>query len=308
MGRKSIWEAGKGYTESETNMEWLFQISKSVATKGMIPTDVAAAIKIVSQETGIPEWFLAALAFKESSFNPLAENPSGAFGLFQLMPFEQRWATDILIEQGKIPEWLLKDNVINEAFYRSAMSDPLINTRAAVLVLQSKGLGDIDWDGDWKTQTYHVLAAYGGYSDHSRAKGYVEEIQRMAESFQKERVRPVDGDVTAPFGKYGKNWTGGHHGVDFDAKIGTPIKSAAGCIVTFAGWKGVYGKCVVASNGVYEFIYGHLSEIIVKEGDTIAAGQIIALSGNTGKSTGPHLHFEIREGGRAIDPMSWLGF
>lgn len=306
MARKSIWEAGKGYTESKANMEWLFQISKSVATRGIIPTDIAAAIRKVSLETGIPEWFLAALAFKESSFDPLAENPSGAFGLFQLMPREQKWATDILLAQGKIPEWFLKDT-LDDAFYRAAMSDPLINTMAAVLVLQSKGLSNVDWQGDWKEQTYHVLAAYGGYSDPSDAREYVEDIQRYAEAFQKERIRPVNGEITAYFGQHGDYWTGGHHGVDFKAKTGTPVLAAAGGVVTLAGWNGVYGKCIIVSNGIYDFLYGHLSEISVKEGDTVMAGKIIGLTGNTGKSSGPHLHFEVREGGRAIDPLLWLG-
>ena len=306
MARKSIWEAGTGYTQSKANMEWLFSVSKSIATRGMIPTEILAAISKVSQETGIPEWFLAALAFKESSFDPLAENPSGAFGLFQLMPAEQRWTTDILIAQGRIPEWFLKDREVNDAFYRAAMADPLINTMAAVLVLQSKGLKDIDWEGDWKKQTYHVLAAYGGYTDPAEAESYVREIQRMAEAFKKQKVRPVNGEITAYFGEHGGNWSGGHHGVDFGVKEGTPVLSAAGGVVTLAGWNGVYGKCVIISNGVYEFLYGHLSEIAVKEGDKIPAGKIIGYSGDTGKSTGPHLHFEIREGGRAIDPLLWL--
>lgn len=306
MGRKSIWEAGKGYTESKTNMEWLFQVSKSVATRGMIPTDVAAAIRKVSLETGIPEWFLAALAFKESSFDPLAENSLGAFGLFQLMPREQKWATDILLEQGKIPEWFLKDT-LDDAFYRSAMSDPLINTMAAVLVLQSKGLDNVDWEGDWEEQVYYALAAYGGYSNPDKAKRYVEDIYKYAEAFQKEKVRPVEGKITAYFGQRGKNWAGGHHGVDFRADVGTPILSAAGGVVTLAGWNGVYGKCIIISNGVYDFLYGHLSEIEVRKGDTVVAGKIIGLTGNTGRSTAAHLHFEVREGGRAINPELWLG-
>ncbi len=310
MARKSVWEAGDSYTRSQAT-DWLFAtVDKSLATMGSVPTDVLAAIRNVSQESGIPEWFLVALVFKESSFDPLAENSSGAFGLFQLMPREQRWTTDILIEQGKIPKSLLdRYPERSDDFYRAAMSDPLINARAGVLVLQSKGLSNIDWGGSWKEQTYNVLAAYGGYSkNHSRAKSYVEGIQKMADSFQKERVWPVIGKITAPFGKRDKKlWPDGHRGIDIKVGEGTPVLSAAGCVVIFTGCNGAYGNCVIASNGVYEFLYAHLSEIKVKAGDTVAAGETIGLSGNTGKSTGPHLHFEVKEGGKLINPLNWLG-
>ena len=312
MARKSVWEAGKGYTESKANLAWLFELSKRVATKGIVPTEVMAAISKVSKETGIPEWFLLALAFKESSFDPLAENPhTGAFGLFQLMPREQRWTTDILIEQGKIPDWLLKDTLDDE-FYNAAMSNPVINTLAAVLVLKSKGLSDdIDWDGNWKKEVYYVLAAYGGYANNpDKAKGYVEDIYKYAELFKQNKVWPVaDGDskITARFGQRNPNlWKDYHHGVDFGVPIGTPVYSAAGGVVTVAGWHSLYGRHVIISNGVFEFVYAHLSEIYVEEGETITAGTVIGLSGDTGNTTGAHLHFEVREGGRSIDPLGWL--
>ncbi len=98
-----------------------------------------------------------------------------------------------------------------------------------------------------------------------------------------------------------------HSGVDFKCSLGTPVKASKSGKITFCGSNGNYGKLVIIkhTNG-YETYYGHLSKFKVKIGDTVTAGQIIALSGNSGRSTGPHLHFEVRKGGSVINPMTVL--
>lgn len=98
-----------------------------------------------------------------------------------------------------------------------------------------------------------------------------------------------------------------HGGLDIAVPTGTAVKAAAEGTVTFAGRKGGYGNLVVISHpDGRETRYAHLASISVAAGDPIGAGQPIALSGSTGKSTGPHLHFEMRENGVAVDPRRFL--
>ena len=99
-----------------------------------------------------------------------------------------------------------------------------------------------------------------------------------------------------------------HSGVDFAAEEGTPVFAAAGGVVTIAGWDEVYGYCIEIDheNGNSTF-YAHNESINVSAGDKVSQGQTIAAVGNTGKSTGPHLHFEVRVNDDAVDPLPWLG-
>lgn len=98
-----------------------------------------------------------------------------------------------------------------------------------------------------------------------------------------------------------------HHGIDYGAPTGTPIESAGSGVVKYAGWKGGYGKYIEVkhSNG-YTTAYGHLSRIGkgVRSGSKVDQGQVIGYVGSTGISTGPHLHYEVKAGGRLINPLS----
>ncbi|MEF9934303.1 MAG: peptidoglycan DD-metalloendopeptidase family protein [Clostridium sp.] len=108
-----------------------------------------------------------------------------------------------------------------------------------------------------------------------------------------------------PFSSYfGARWGKSHKGVDIAANVGQPVVASEGGEVTFSGDKGTFGKCVIVKHvGGYETLYAHNSALTVKAGEKVHKGQIIAKSGNTGRSTGPHLHFEIRSNGVSIDPM-----
>lgn len=98
-----------------------------------------------------------------------------------------------------------------------------------------------------------------------------------------------------------------HAGMDIAAPVGTKIGAAADGVVTFAGWSKGYGNLVVVKHADgKETRYGHTSKMFVKEGDSVVAGQQIAAVGSTGKSTGPHLHFEVRENGEAVNPQKYL--
>ena len=117
---------------------------------------------------------------------------------------------------------------------------------------------------------------------------------------------PIQGRKTSP---YGWRWNRGHHGVDIALRTGDPIHAAFGGTVRIAGRMGGYGNCIVLRhpNGL-ETLYGHLSKINVKHGQQVSAGEVIGQGGNTGNSTGPHLHFECRFLYQPFDPEWILDF
>ena len=98
-----------------------------------------------------------------------------------------------------------------------------------------------------------------------------------------------------------------HTGVDLAGPIGSRIVAADGGKVIFAGWKGNYGKCVIISHGNgLETLYGHNSSILVHVGQQVGKGEQIARLGSTGRSTGPHCHFEVRVNGNYVSPWKYL--
>ena len=121
---------------------------------------------------------------------------------------------------------------------------------------------------------------------------------------------PVNGEITSGFG--GRQSPGGigstdHKGIDIGVVTGTSVAAADGGKVSLAGWNGGYGNCVIIDHGNgRQTLYGHLEGYTVQAGDVVGKGQEIGKSGSTGKSTGPHLHFGVKEGGRFVDPMSYF--
>jgi len=107
--------------------------------------------------------------------------------------------------------------------------------------------------------------------------------------------------------RFGWRYVSRHNGIDISAPLGTSIDAAMAGRVRFAGWYGGYGKTVIIDhgNGVTT-LYGHASQLTVHAGQRVEAGQLIARVGSTGRSTGPHLHFEIRVNGRPLDPLKYL--
>jgi murein DD-endopeptidase MepM/ murein hydrolase activator NlpD len=98
-----------------------------------------------------------------------------------------------------------------------------------------------------------------------------------------------------------------HPGIDIAVPMGTPIRAAGGGTVAEAGDDPEYGHFILITHpDGYQSMYGHASRVLVLPGQVVAAGEVIGLSGSTGRSTAPHLHFEIRRGGRSIDPRSLL--
>jgi murein DD-endopeptidase MepM/ murein hydrolase activator NlpD len=98
-----------------------------------------------------------------------------------------------------------------------------------------------------------------------------------------------------------------HEGIDIEAQVGTPVHATGDGVVAYTGRRGGYGNVVEVNNGFgYSTLFGHLSKFLVKVGQKIKRGQVIALSGDTGLSTGPHLHYEVRKNGVHLDPTSYF--
>ena len=106
---------------------------------------------------------------------------------------------------------------------------------------------------------------------------------------------------------FGRRWGRAHEGIDMAAPVGTPIHATGDGVVIYAGRLGAYGNLIKIQHELgVETRYGHLSRIRVKTGQRVSQGELIGDMGNTGRSTGPHLHYEVRMKGRAVDPMSFI--
>ncbi len=115
---------------------------------------------------------------------------------------------------------------------------------------------------------------------------------------------PSRGVITSRFGFRSRRH---HHGIDIAAPIGTPIMAARDGVVQFAGWKGAYGVLVILDHGGgLTTWYGHASKLLVRVGERVQQGQLIAKVGTTGNVTGPNLHFEVRRNDAPLDPLKFL--
>ncbi len=123
-------------------------------------------------------------------------------------------------------------------------------------------------------------------------------------------IRPVEAQICSPFGvrfhpiyrRYIK-----HDGVDLAVDYGNKVRAGADGVVKFAGWQAGYGLLIIINHEYgYETRYGHNSKLLVYPGQVVKKGQVICLSGNTGESTGPHVHYEVRFKGEPIDPVPFL--
>lgn len=116
--------------------------------------------------------------------------------------------------------------------------------------------------------------------------------------------------ITSHFGFRNHPILGGrrmHSGIDLSAPMGTPVYATALGVVTGAGWRGSYGILVQLHHAdAYETRYGHLSQLAVQAGQIVEPGQLIGYVGSTGRSTGPHLHYEVRRAGSAVDPLPYM--
>ncbi|MGN6601684.1 MAG: M23 family metallopeptidase [Ginsengibacter sp.] len=149
-------------------------------------------------------------------------------------------------------------------------------------------------------------------SDDEITSFYVKYLDRIGYDFSHTPLgMPYHGRITSTFGHrenpFGGNNVETHKGLDISGPLGSPVKAMAEGTVEFAGRRGGFGNCIMLkhANG-FETLYGHLSKILVKVGDKIDIGETIGRIGSTGRSTGPHLHYEIHKNGQQINPQSFL--
>ena len=154
--------------------------------------------------------------------------------------------------------------------------------------------------------------------EEARAKSAAEAAGRPAPAPAKSTLTsaygnldwPVEGEILEEFGKslhpiYGTTVI--NNGIDIRAPRGTPIKAVESGTIQFVDWYGAYGKTVIVDHkGGHYSIYSHLEDVRVKQGKKVARGAVIGTVGDTGSLDGPKLHFEIRKGGKAVDPVTWL--
>lgn len=121
---------------------------------------------------------------------------------------------------------------------------------------------------------------------------------------------PISGPITSEYGWRTHPIFGTaryHSGLDIGADYGEHVAAADNGVVIYADWMGGYGKAVIIDHGGgISTLYGHNSELLVREGQTVVKGQTIAYAGSTGYSTGPHVHFEVRKNGEPVNPMEYL--
>ena len=121
---------------------------------------------------------------------------------------------------------------------------------------------------------------------------------------------PVRGQINSAYGGRTSPWSAKsefHSGLDIGARVGTPVKSPAPGTVVFAGVNAEYGQTLIIDHGnETKSLYGHLSKLTVTVNQRVQRGDLIAMTGNTGRSSGPHLHYEIQVKGQSVNPTSYL--
>ena len=117
-------------------------------------------------------------------------------------------------------------------------------------------------------------------------------------------IWPANGPITSGFGY---RWGRLHAGIDIGVGIGTPIRAAKAGTVIYSSWMSGYGNVIIIDHGGgFSTLYAHQSRLVAGDGQQVAQGQLVGYSGNTGDSTGPHLHFETRVNGNPQNPMQYL--
>ena len=257
---------------------------------------------------GITAPLLAGQIDAESNWNPQAISPAGAQGLAQVLP--GTWASEGVDGDG---------DGFRDPFNPA---DAIASQAAFMCKLLAAVTGDEQLTGnplDLALAAYNAglgaVQRYHGIPPYPETQAYVRRIRALIVNYADPAGgapgtgspgtwrRPIVGPITSGFGQRGGNL---HAGIDFGAPIGTPVYAASSGSVIAAGAASGFGQWVKLRHpGNITTVYGHISRWTVTVGQAVQAGQLIAYSGNEGRSTGPHLHFEVRVDDIAVDPITF---
>ena len=165
--------------------------------------------------------------------------------------------------------------------------------------------------------TYERATAERAYRELMETSRQIEQMIKRAQSGEKNvagstgtMIWPISGEITSNFGWRTHPIFGTqrfHSGIDIGADYGDAVRAADSGAVIYADWMGGYGNAVIIDHGNgISTLYGHNTSLLVSEGQAVAKGTVIARAGSTGYSTGPHVHFEVRQNGSPVNPMSYL--
>ncbi|MBS1792354.1 MAG: peptidoglycan DD-metalloendopeptidase family protein [Acidobacteria bacterium] len=207
---------------------------------------------------------------KSAKFEPVSMNPTNSGEVEIISTFEDEVRTEGL--DSSLKNLMLDGRIVNSTRPRIAPNAPVTEIPTTVPPADMPRVANSD-----ARVTYQMPV-----------------VGRISSGFGN-RFHPIDRKV-----KF-------HGGIDIAVPTGTKVGAAADGIVKFAGWKGGYGNVVIIEHpDGSETLYGHNSKLLVVEGQKVVAGEPISLSGSTGKSTGPHVHFEIRQNGQLVNPAKFL--
>lgn len=208
----------------------------------------------------------------------------------------------------------------NDAIFRQLEEAMLVSVEPLDNMFRAAGMNPDDliaavrrgYSGTGGPLTPLTFSTRGGVvdPDAARANAILDRMDRInMYRIAAERV-PFDIPVKDSFrytSGFGPRWGRMHNGTDFAAPIGTPVYATADGVVIFAGWSSGYGRLIKIQHefGI-ETRYAHLNAIRVSVGDRVSRGQRIGDMGNSGRSTGPHLHYEVHVGGRPVNPMTYI--
>ena len=212
-------------------------------------------------------------------------------------------------EESKQEETVYMDNSFIQAYKNQVGLWHFIKSRFSLSLLMKKygvKIEEVSKLNEWSPNPGFQGWLFIPYSNQ-----YYQAYQKSG--IHRQRIKVLKGEFIWPiFGsritsRLGKRWGVNHRGLDIATAIGGIVLAAQKGVVVKAGAHGGYGNTVFLRHDQgYRTIYAHLSTTLLKEGDRVKKGQIIALSGNSGRSTGPHLHFEIECGGIPLNPENFL--
>jgi len=165
-------------------------------------------------------------------------------------------------------------------------------------------------DSEELMPNYHeTMAEYNFLKAATFSRGF-NQYARIWQTNTRPSLWPLLGRIMSPYGQRQDPFSGEgatHTGVDISAPIGTPVKATADGVVIHAEWSGAYGRMVVVDHGNgLQTRYAHLSEMLVVPGEEVRRGDVVGASGSSGRTTGPHLHYEVRLDGTPVNPYPYL--